>query len=452
MNLTPQSLEVLQRVADRLRSGFSQLPDAGPDSLAHHDQGILDQVAIRMQDNYPYFHPFYLGQMLKPPHPIAHMAYALAMSINPNNHAHDGGRASSTMEVEAVQDIATMFGWQDALGHLCGGGTIANIEALWVSRELTGGRGIAVSQQAHYTHSRCARLLAMDCHIIPTNTAGQMDIDALAQTLSAQNIGTVVVTLGTTGLGTVDRLDEILTLQERHGFRIHIDSAYGGYFRLADNLPVETARQFELMDRADSIVVDPHKHGLQPYGCGCVLFKDHEAASVYFHDSPYTYFSSEDRHLGEISLECSRPGASAVALWATLQRFPLTKGGEFARGLEQSRNATCALFDFLSQSASYTPIMEPELDIVVWSVDAESASESSRLAKLVFEAAAANDLHLALITLPRKLVDPCGAIANWDQEQVTCLRACLMKADHFSWMPKILDRLKTVTEQTLPQT
>ena len=58
--------------------------------------------------------------------------------------------------------------------------------------------------------------------------------------------------------------------------------------------------------RADSVVVDPHKHGLQPYGCGSVIFADPGVGRLYAHDSPYTYFTSADLHLGEISLECSR--------------------------------------------------------------------------------------------------------------------------------------------------
>jgi len=64
---------------------------------------VLEATAHRLGDNYPYFHPLYAGQMLKPPHPVARAAYALAMTINPNNHARDGGRASSEMEIEAVR-------------------------------------------------------------------------------------------------------------------------------------------------------------------------------------------------------------------------------------------------------------------------------------------------------------------------------------------------------------
>ena len=77
--------------------------------------------------------------MLKPPHPVARAAYALAMKINPNNHARDGGRASSAMEVEAVREIAGMFGWTEFLGHLTSSGTIANLEALWMAGQLAPG-------------------------------------------------------------------------------------------------------------------------------------------------------------------------------------------------------------------------------------------------------------------------------------------------------------------------
>jgi tyrosine decarboxylase/aspartate 1-decarboxylase len=67
----------------------------------------------------------------------------------------------------------------------------------------------------------------------------------------------------------------------------------------------------------------------------------------YKHDSPYTYFSSAELHLGEISLECSRPGASAAALWATQQMFPLEKGGQFASNIEKCRQAALQMYDKL---------------------------------------------------------------------------------------------------------
>jgi glutamate/tyrosine decarboxylase-like PLP-dependent enzyme len=120
--------------------------------------------------------------------------------------------------------------------------------------------------------------------------------------------------MGPTGSGSVDPLSDILELRDRYGFRLHADAAYGGYFKLDDNLDSDTKKAFDGLTAADSIVIDPHKHGLQPYGCGCILYRDPGVGKCYKHDSPYTYFTSTDLHLGEISLECSSPGASAVAL------------------------------------------------------------------------------------------------------------------------------------------
>jgi hypothetical protein len=91
----------------------------------------------RLQDNYPFFHPRYAGQMLKPPHPVAVAGYLAAMTVNPNNHALDGGPATGAMEKEVVADLAAMFRLPgDTLGHLTSSGTIANLEALWVARQL----------------------------------------------------------------------------------------------------------------------------------------------------------------------------------------------------------------------------------------------------------------------------------------------------------------------------
>src|ERR1044071_5068826 len=115
------------------------------------------------------------------------------------------------------------------------------------------------------------------------------------------------------------------------------------------------------MGEADSIVIDPHKHGLQPYGCGCVLFRDPTVGRFYKHNSPYTYFSSDELHLGEISLECSRPGASAVGLWATQQFLPLPPDGEFAHGMSRGRDAAVELHRRIGADRRFLTAFPPEL-------------------------------------------------------------------------------------------
>src|SRR5436853_7453091 len=131
--LESQSLEILRSALQRLDAGFNELPEIDGSIPIPQFEAALSEVADRLRENDPYHHPLYAGQMLKPPHPIARAAYALAMSLNPNNHALDGGRASSAMELEAVAELARMFGWSEHLGHLTSGGTFANLEALWIA-------------------------------------------------------------------------------------------------------------------------------------------------------------------------------------------------------------------------------------------------------------------------------------------------------------------------------
>ena len=449
MLLERRTIEALPRAVDDLDRGFANLPlfeaaDAGCDRIPE----VLEEVARRLGDNYPYFHPLYAGQMLKPPHPVARAAYSLATWINPNNHALDGGRASSAMEKEAVAALAAMFGWDLHLGHLTSGGTMANLEALWVAGRLAPGRKILASEQAHYTHERISGVLQLPFEKLAVDAHGRIDAAALEQRLEAGDAGCVVATLGTTGLGAVDPLPAILRLRERYGFRIHVDAAYGGYFRLADNLAAESRAAFDRIGEADSIVIDPHKHGLQPYGCGCVLFRDPVVGSLYKHDSPYTYFSSRDLHLGEISLECSRPGAAAVALWATQRLLPLVRGGEFARGLEASRRAALDLAGRLEADGRFVVAMAPELDIVVWAPRAQPAEAASAWSQRIFDEAARRGLHLALTQMPARFF-----AGSWPELQagsghLLCLRSVLMKPEHEAWVGKIAEIAGAAAEAT----
>ena len=439
-------LRRLRQGLEQLEQGFADLPEFTPAISAADSQAtaIIAEVARRMTDNYPYFHPLYVGQMLKPPHPVAQAAYALAMSINPNNHARDGGRASSTLEIEAVAELARMFGWgsqQGFLGHLTSGGTFANLEALWIAGQLAPGKRILASEQAHYTHKRITSVLGIPFGSVRCDHRGRMDLNALEDGLRRGDVGTVVATLGTTALGAVDPLADILALRDRYSFRIHVDAAYGGYFRLIRSaLSPNAAQAFEAITHADSIVVDPHKHGLQPYGCGCVLFRDAAVGRFYKHESPYTSFTSAELHLGEISLECSRAGAAAVALWATQKLLPLLPLGhtedQFARGLTAGRRAAIEMDRRLREDPRFSPLPSaPELDIVVWRVTGDSTQ-----AQHIFDTCAALGLHLALVQLPGRF------FGDDNVETINCLRSVLMKPEHEQWMPEIWRRLSAAAE------
>jgi glutamate/tyrosine decarboxylase-like PLP-dependent enzyme len=445
---------LLERGMDGVEAWEASWPSFTPDpSVAiPFDQAAaaIDALAERLRDNYPFFHPDYAGQMLKPPHPVALAAYAMTARINPNNHALDGGPATAALEREVIAQIATMFGYgSDHLGHLTSSGTIANLEALWVSSKLRPGMAIAFSEHAHYTHARMCALLGVPSIAVPVDARGRMDVTALAGIPESANIGTVVVTPGATASGAVDPVHEIVALAAQRGWRVHADAAYGGFFKIIAEQPearIDPA-PWKALASCDSIVVDPHKHGLQPYGCGCVLFRDAGVGRLYKHDSPYTYFTSQELHLGEISLECSRAGASAAALWATLRCLPLSPAG-LGRVLLATRTAALIASAAARTSGALQPVVEPELDIVslapVAAGSRATASATSARTQSVFDALG-RDKNEPIYLAVWRVSDAFGRLAmpyvDWDRDECAVLRSALMKPEHRDRAATIIGRI-----------
>lgn len=425
--------------------------DAHP-SLAVPEEALaiaFDSLTDRLRDNYPFFHPRYVGQMLKPPHPAAVLGYVTAMLVNPNNHALDGGPATAAMEKDVVSRLAGMFGLPQHLGHLTSSGTIANLEALFVARESHPGMAIAFSTDAHYTHSRMCHVLGIEGVPVATDDRGRMDLSALEKALASGRIGTVVATLGTTGLGAIDPLPDIVALAQAHGARVHVDAAYGGFFTLiADDSSDGVARApFAAVALADSVVIDPHKHGLQPYGCGAVLFADPTVGRFYVHDSPYTYFSSDELHLGEISLECSRAGAAAAALWLTLEVLPLTADG-LGRALRPGRRGALAWHALLQESDALAPYQSPELDIVTYLPRRSSMSALDAASQAVFERAAhgnpVDQVHIATYAVTAPQLEARGHRLDADADSSRILRSVIMKPESEAAIPAIHARLEDI--------
>lgn len=416
-------------------------------------EGALTEYLDRLRGNYPFFHPRYAGQMLKPPHPVAVAAYAAAMRINPNNHALDGGPPTGQMEKEVVADLAAMFGLpEDTLGHLTGGGTMANLEALWVARHLHPAKKVAFSADAHYTHGRMSEVLGLGTVVIPTDGRGPLDLSALEDALGTGEVGTVVVTPGTTGLGAVDPVGDVLALARQHGARVHADAAYGGFFTLLADSGLEgfPGESFRALAACDSVVVDPHKHGLQPYGCGCVLFRDPSVGRFYRHDSPYTYFTSDELHLGEISLECSRPGAAAGALWLTLRALPLRAddglGPILAAGLRAARDWA----DRIASSDLLTLYLRPETDIVTFfpTTAEPTLSAVDAASQALFDRAMKDDdpVFLSLYRVPADAITALHPHLDADVPHVRILRSVLMKPEHEGVVAWLHERVEAFAE------
>jgi glutamate/tyrosine decarboxylase-like PLP-dependent enzyme len=447
MNLDRWLSSAVAAVADWQRSFGAFAPHPSVRLSDDRFAAAFGELASRLTDNYPFFHPAYAGQMLKPPHPAAVVGYLAAMLINPNNHALDGGPATAAMEKEAVGQLAAVFGLRSHLGHLTTSGTIGNLEALYVARELHPGLGIAYSADAHYTHGRMCGVLGIDGTAVGTDATGRIDLRELDALLAAGRIGTVVATAGTTGLGAIDPVHQVLAVARRHGARVHVDAAYGGFFALLagqDGPAGLDPAPWQAIADCDSIVVDPHKHGLQPYGCGAVLFTDPDVGRFYLHDSPYTYFTSGELHLGEISLECSRAGAAAAALWLTFQVLPPTPDG-LGQVLAAGRRAALDWAGRLEASDTLDLYQPPELDIVCYFPAGDSMSAIDAASARMLQAGMADPVEPVFLSTLRVTAEALrrrrpGITA--DQDGARILRSVLMKPEHEAFVAELHARVE----------
>jgi glutamate/tyrosine decarboxylase-like PLP-dependent enzyme len=399
---------VLQVLYAHARWRRSQYPEDGslyPSGLPSSDalpalQETLAEFLHRLERNIPFSHPRYVGQMLKDPAIPAIVAYLATLLVNPNNHAYEGGPVTTEMELEVVEDLKHMLGFRGGWGHLTSGGTLANMEAMWAVRDTLEEGAVVFSAGSHYSWKRlCSILRIGKWREIPVDRFYRMDLDALESVLRSERVMMVVANLGTTGTGSVDPLPEILQLREKYGFHLHVDAAYGGYARsllldedgrLRDRAELqwmsqELYRSLLALSDADSVTIDPHKHGLVMYGAGGLVFRAERFRQTLLNTAPYTYHVRQRPNLGMFTLEGSRPGAAAAATWFTHRLMPL-----HARGLglilQETLLGAREFAERLPKETDWEALVPPELDIVCFHPKREgrTLAELNRLAEALY--------------------------------------------------------------------
>jgi glutamate/tyrosine decarboxylase-like PLP-dependent enzyme len=235
-------------------------------------------------------------------------------------------------------------------------------------------------------------------------------------------------------------------MRERYGVRIHVDAAYGGFLKTIadDSADGVASAPFDAIASCDSVVVDPHKHGLQPYGCGAVLFADPSVGRFYAHDSPYTYFTSTDLHLGEISLECSRAGAAAAGLWLTFQVVPPTPEalGEIIR---PGRRAALRWAELLAGTDGLSLYQPPDLDVVTFLPKARRMSDVDRIATTALRngmsATPQDAVFVAAFGVTAQAMAARGHRMYADVSNARIFRSVLMKPENETWVDYLHERM-----------
>lgn len=280
-------------------------------------------------------------------------------------------------ENQALRTMADIAGMpQSAGGTFVSGGSAGNLSALVVARDTARTRRAAsgqplyqlqvvVSDQAHSSINNALNIVDMGAIVIPT-TDGRMTRENLEQGLAQQdlsNVVAIVATAGTTNAGIIDQLDAVADTAEAHGWWFHVDGAYGG----AGMLDPEKREMYTGIERADSLVMDPHKWWFAPFDSAALIYKDpHLARAVHTQDASYldvihtgdlTEFNPSD-----LAFHLTRR-ARGMALWFSLA----------VNGLDAYRDAVVAgntmaryAADQIKARSELELIREPDLSVVLF--------------------------------------------------------------------------------------
>jgi tyrosine decarboxylase / aspartate 1-decarboxylase len=254
-----------------------------------------------------------LGSMCTAPHEVAAEAHALFLETNLGDPGHFPGTAQ--LEREALGDLLELFhAPAGASGRFVSGGTEANILACALAREKTGKTRIVLSESAHFSFDKAAKLLGMQLVTVPCAPSGHADPKALAAAVD-KDTALVVAVAGTTELGLVDPIEEIALWCSRNDVLLHVDAAYGGYLLpfMADASRKEVRFDFR-NPGVWSLCCDPHKGGMATIPAGVLLVRDGAEWSRIAVESPYVSTEKQSTILG------TRPGAPVAATWA-VHRF-----------------------------------------------------------------------------------------------------------------------------------
>ncbi len=277
---------------------------------------------------------------------------------------------AAQIEYNVVRWLCDLFGYPPASrGVLTSGGSMANLSAVVAARTAKLGEDLArgtvyVSDQAHLSVTKAAMIAGIplgNVRSVPSTPQLRIDVEALAAAIARDRADgmrpfLVAASAGTTNTGAVDPIGEVADLAEREGLWLHVDAAYGGFFRLTER----GRRRLAGIERADSITLDPHKGMFLPYGTGSLIVRDgaalrraHRLGAAYLQDIPD---DEEIPNFSDYSAELSRD-FRGLRVW-----FPLKLHGvaAFRDALDEKLDLTRLLADGLRAI--------PELELP-WDVD-----------------------------------------------------------------------------------
>jgi L-2,4-diaminobutyrate decarboxylase len=315
-SLTPFEAEA------RFSDAFTEAPSAEPMELL----GRMIDASMHQH------HPGYVGHQVSCPLPGAALYELAGTLLNNGMAAFESGPANTAMERAVVRWLAAHLGWRDGDGVLTSGGSLGNLTALLVARQVNAGfdvwsegaaggppLAILASADAHYSLARAAAIMGLGAKAaisVAVDERRRMRMDALREAHGAAIAAgrrpfVVVANAGSTVAGAIDPLDTIADFCDEHDLWMHVDGAHGASMLLADSL----RGRLKGIERARSVVWDAHKLMLVPSLSTAVLFARADDGWLAFsQEAPYLYGDGGRRafDIGLRTLECTKRSIGAT--------------------------------------------------------------------------------------------------------------------------------------------
>lgn len=297
-----------------------------------------------------------LGSMYTTPHPIAREAHDRFMEANLGNPGLYPG--TKELESEVVAMMAELHHGRNLWGMVCGGGTEANITALWMARNAYRKKAVVYAENAHFSVAKAVDLLGMESRKVPLDEHYKLSTDHLEEVLD--DAAAVVAVAGSTELGLVDPIPKIAELCG--GVHLHIDAAFGGmvlpFLRETEEGRALPPYDFAV-DGVDSLSVDPHKMGMATIPAGVLLARRGDLIRSIEVCTPYLTATRQ------ASLSGTRSSAGVAGAYAVLRHL----GREGYRRIVSECWRTTGYLLRRTAEIGLSPIVPPETNVVAFPCD-----------------------------------------------------------------------------------
>ena len=345
-----------------------------------HALRLVDEVLLA--NNVALDHPQFLAYIPAAPATAAALFDAVIGAWSFSGESWQEAGAAVAAENAALDWLRLLAGMpSEAWGCFVSGGSAGNLSGLAVARDVwrrdhaaAGRLAVACAPSAHSSVHSAAALLDLDVVEVPGDEHDGLTADAL-DGVAGDGMCAVVASAGATNSGAIDDLDGVAAVCAARGWWLHVDAAYGGG---ALCVP-EVAARFAGIERADSLVIDPHKWLFTPLDCAALLYRD-PAAAARTHRQSAAYldaFGVEHVNPSDLAFHLTRR-ARGLPFWFALVVHGTDAFADAVRaGIALARAAADVV---RSIGPPLRLVMEPELSVVLFERDGWSRRDWDRWA------------------------------------------------------------------------